>query len=176
MMGSYSKRYRLERDKAEHLSEQLRVLAEQDALTGLHNRRAMDRYITNLQQERQTFSLAILDLDHFKKLNDQWGHSYGDDVLCQFSKLLNKSALAHKGLAVRLGGEEFVLLVPHTLDAALLCLQKLTHQLEEAGLTHGPITFSAGIVEARPQEAQDVMLSRADKLLYAAKDAGRNRF
>lgn len=175
MMKSYSQRYRLERDKAESLAQQLRVLSEQDALTGLHNRRAMDRYISKYQQEHLTFSLGILDLDHFKKLNDQWGHSYGDEVLCQFSNLLNKIALKHKGLAVRLGGEEFVLLLPFSSNRALACYQELSDQLSETELTHGPVTFSAGLIETKPAEPQDFLLDRADSLLYAAKNAGRNR-
>jgi len=175
MMKSYSQRYRLERDKAESLAQQLRVLSEQDALTGLHNRRAMDRYIRNYQQESLVFSLGILDLDHFKKLNDQWGHSYGDEVLCQFSSLLNTIALEHKGLAVRLGGEEFVLLLPFGSEQALTCYQKLSDQLNEAELAHGSITFSAGLIAAKQAEPQDILLERADKLLYAAKHAGRNR-
>ena len=175
MMRSYSQRYRLERDKAESLAQQLRVLSEQDTLTGLHNRRAMDRYISNYQQENCTFSLGILDLDYFKKINDQWGHSYGDEVLCQFSNLLNKIALEYKGLAVRLGGEEFVLLLPFGSSRALACYQELSDQLSEAELNHGPVTFSAGLVEAKLKEPQDLLLSRADKLLYTAKKAGPNR-
>ncbi|OOV87794.1 GGDEF domain-containing protein [Oceanospirillum linum] len=104
MMGSYSRRYRLERDKAEHLAKRLRVLSEQDPLTGLYNRRAMDRYLDNLASTGSVFTLAMLDLDRFKKLNDLHGHSYGDEVLCLYSEELSRLAMDNNGIAVRLGG------------------------------------------------------------------------
>lgn len=175
MMGSYSRRYRLERDKAEHLAEQLQALSEQDALTGLHNRRAMDRYIQRLQVQGRAFSLAILDLDHFKKLNDRWGHSYGDEVLCHFSKQLQQLALDSQGLAVRLGGEEFVLIMAHPEARALSALESLRTGLQAEPMSHGPVRFSAGLVMRASDESQDALLKRADLLLYQAKDQGRDR-
>lgn len=175
MMGSYSRRYRLERDKAEHLADQLRILSEQDPLTGLHNRRAMDRYLDSLKGRGAVFSLAILDLDHFKKLNDRFGHSYGDEVLCYYSKELNRVALSNKGLAVRLGGEEFVLLLPMPEEKAVDQIHVLADKLRGNALEHGAVTFSAGVVERRDGESRDLLMQRADHLLYAAKDAGRNR-
>lgn len=175
MMGSYSRRYRLERDKAEHLADQLRILSEQDPLTGLHNRRAMDRYLDSLKGRGAVFSLAILDLDHFKKLNDRFGHSYGDEVLCFYSKELNRVALNNKGLAVRLGGEEFVLLLPMSEEQAVDQIQVLADALCENTLEHGAVTFSAGVVERHEGGSRDLLMQRADHLLYAAKDAGRNR-
>jgi len=175
MMGTYSRRYRLERDRAEHLADQLRILSEQDPLTGLHNRRAMDRYLDTLKERGAVFSLAILDLDHFKKLNDRFGHSYGDEVLCFYSKALNQVALNGKGLAVRLGGEEFVLLLPVTETEAVEQIQALSEKLQVSSLEHGVVTFSAGIVQYHDNESRDHLMKRADDLLYAAKNAGRNR-
>lgn len=175
MMGVYSKRYQLERDKAEHLAEQLRILSEQDPLTGLHNRRAMDRYLESLNHSGTVFSLAILDLDHFKKLNDRHGHSYGDEVLCLYAKQLNRVALACKGLAVRLGGEEFVLLMPMEEEAANELISELASRLKQLPLEHGEVTFSGGLAQRIDGESRDHLLARADQLLYAAKDAGRNR-
>ncbi|MDX1398260.1 MAG: GGDEF domain-containing protein, partial [Oceanospirillum sp.] len=144
-------------------------------LTGLHNRRAMDRYLESLNHSGTVFSLAILDLDHFKKLNDRHGHSYGDEVLCLYAKQLNRVALACKGLAVRLGGEEFVLLMPMEEEAANELISELASRLKQLPLEHGEVTFSGGLAQRIDGESRDHLLARADQLLYAAKDAGRNR-
>ncbi len=175
MMGSYSRRYRLERDKAERLAKQLRILSEQDPLTGLYNRRAMDHYLDNLTSAGKVFTLAMLDLDHFKKLNDKHGHSYGDEVLCLYSEELSRLARDNKGIAVRLGGEEFVLVLPMPEAEAADKVQTLSVCLQELSLKHGVVTFSAGVAECYKNEGRGHLLRRVDHLLYAAKEAGRDR-
>ncbi|WP_417595083.1 diguanylate cyclase domain-containing protein [Oceanospirillum sp.] len=175
MMRTYSRRYRLERDKAEYLADQLRNLSELDPLTGLHNRRGMDRYMDKLERSGALFTQTILDLDHFKALNDRYGHSYGDEVLCHFAKLLNHLALTNKGLAVRLGGEEFVLILPMSEAMTLSEIQKLALELQSTQPEKGGVTFSAGVAECVTGEEWEDLLARADQLMYAAKKAGRNR-
>ncbi|RDL44993.1 hypothetical protein DN730_05080 [Marinomonas piezotolerans] len=175
MMGSLSTRFKLERHKAERLAEKLRSLSEKDYLTGLYNRRILDKEYMAWTQQNQVFSLALLDLDHFKHQNDQWGHNYGDEILKSFSALLQETASRNKGLAIRQGGEEFVLLLPLSLDDTYRELKYLAESFRTTDLAHGPVTFSAGIAENTATDNQNDLLKRADKLMYQAKDAGRNR-
>ncbi|WP_067219184.1 GGDEF domain-containing protein [Marinomonas gallaica] len=175
MMESLSTRFKLERAKAETLAEQLRALSEKDALTGLFNRRMLEKEFLTWKGHQPIFSLALLDLDHFKYQNDQWGHSYGDEILKSFSALLQETAARNKGLAIRQGGEEFVLLLPLTLDDTYRELNYLAESFRTTDLEHGPVTFSAGIAENTATDNESDLLKRADKLMYQAKDAGRNR-
>lgn len=175
MMESLSTRFKLERTKVETLAEQLRALSEKDALTGLFNRRMLDKEFLTWKNHQPIFSLALLDLDHFKYQNDQWGHSYGDEILKCFSALLKTTAFQNDGVAIRLGGEEFVMLLPMSADAAQRVLTDLATAFANADLLHGNVTFSAGIAESTLSEYQDALLKHADTLMYQAKKAGRNR-
>jgi len=174
IMENHFNRFRLERKKAEYLTEQLRFLSEQDPLTSLYNRRGLDRYFDERIHSSPLLTMVILDLDHFKNLNDQWGHSYGDEVLCALSRLLKDRAIKDKGRAVRLGGEEFVLLLPVSRDRALTATKKVASRFSDMDFSHGSVTFSAGIAQAEPNETQSRLLKRADDLLYQAKQSGRN--
>ncbi|MCZ2721892.1 GGDEF domain-containing protein [Marinomonas sp. 15G1-11] len=173
IMENYFKRFQLEREKAEYLTEQLRFLSEQDPLTSLYNRRGLDRYFEEKANSHALFSMVILDLDNFKHLNDQRGHSYGDEVLCSLSGVLKDRAIKDKGIAVRLGGEEFVLLLPLNAEDAVESTKKVVAAFSREKLAHGFVTFSAGVAQAEPEESQESLLKRADALLYKAKKSGR---
>lgn len=174
MMESLSTRFKLERNKAEQLSKKLLNLSEKDSLTELYNRRILDKQYSLWKTQDQIFSLALLDLDHFKKQNDQWGHNYGDDILQTFSSLLKGVAIDNKGFAIRLGGEEFVLLLPLSADDSYQIVCQAADIFSKTPLIHGPVTFSAGIAQSTPNDNQGELLKRADNLMYQAKSKGRN--
>lgn len=174
MMESHSRRYKLERDKANTLSIQLQKLSEQDPLTGLNNRRVLEPYLSEWDNQGKTFSLALIDLDHFKSINDKWGHNHGDLVLCEFANTLRKIANLCGGHAIRLGGEEFVLLLPTNLTKSQEYLQQLASDFASVKLENGLTTFSAGIAQKQDKEEYQALLKRADDLMYEAKRAGRN--
>ena len=160
--------------------------ASHDALTGLANRRMFHAHLALCmrQAERQgdALYLAIFDLDHFKLYNDHYGHSAGDDVLCQFAQLLQQCALRPIDLAVRLGGEEFGLIVYGVPSAHITPhLQQVQTALTALNLPHcksptaGYVTVSLGATAITRTDTQDSAFQRADDLLYQAKRQGRNR-
>lgn len=165
-----------------HLEEQ-RQKALIDTLTGLPNRAAwnerLDLEIEQLQKNRSSLLLGILDLDHFKRINDGYGHLAGDKVLKIVATQLKKKLRGADFLA-RFGGEEFVLLLPHTQMAdGLALLERLRETVEQCPFHFKgepvTVTVSMGITLFRPSERSDLVLKRADQALYRAKDQGRNR-
>ncbi len=159
--------------------DELRLLATLDPLTGLRNRRAMEAEleiaVVRHHREGQLFGLAMLDLDHFKRINDQHGHEAGDNVLVDFAKLL----LQHSRKAdrcYRFGGEEFVLLLPIPSEQALAEIDySLRLRVEQELHANGdPVTVSIGAAVLRHGESWSDWLGRADAALYRAKDEGRN--
>ena len=156
-------------------------LAITDELTGLYNRRylmqmlAQQRALAN--RSRYGFVVCYLDLDHFKKVNDQYGHPFGDKVLKAFANLMS-NCLREVDLGARLGGEEFVLILADTnLDAAFGVCQRMADKWQKVRFSEAPelvLTLSAGIAEFKPPETIEHILERADKLLYDAKHKGRN--
>jgi diguanylate cyclase (GGDEF)-like protein/PAS domain S-box-containing protein len=161
---------------------QVREAAEHDPLTGLANRRYLDlmlaHNIENLNRSGQPFSLIMSDLDHFKQINDTWGHVIGDQVLAHFAAFLQNQCRPID-LVARFGGEEFVVLLPGlTLEIATQIAERLkncaaaaTHEcLGERGLT-----ASFGVTQATRGEPATQVLTRADAALYRAKSLGRNR-
>lgn len=166
----------------EHLEEQ-RQKALIDPLTGLPNRAAwserLDQEISHWQRHGNTLMLAMLDLDHFKRINDNYGHLAGDKVLKLIASVLRKR-LRSTDFIARFGGEEFVLLMPSTVPAAGMKLLELLRASIEACPFHFKgervtITISMGLTAFRPGEHSDFVLKRADQALYRAKNAGRNR-
>ncbi len=166
----------------EHLEEQ-RQKALVDPLTGLPNRAAwserLDHEVTQWQQHGNTLLLAMLDLDHFKRINDNYGHLAGDKVLKIIASVLCKR-LRGTDFIARFGGEEFVLLMPSTVPAAGLKLLESLRASIEACPFHFKgepvtITVSIGMTAFRQGEHGDQALKRADQALYRAKNAGRNR-
>ena len=166
----------------EHLEEQ-RQKALIDPLTGLPNRAAwserLDHEISEWQQHGNTLMLAMLDLDHFKRINDNYGHLAGDKVLKLIASVLRKR-LRGMDFIARFGGEEFVLLMPSTVPAAGMKLLEYLRASIEACPFHFKgervtITISMGLTAFKPGEHSDLVLKRADQALYRAKNAGRNR-
>ena len=166
----------------EHLEEQ-RQKALIDPLTGLPNRAAwserLDHEINLWQQHGNSLLLAMLDLDHFKRINDNYGHLAGDKVLKIIANVLRKR-LRGTDFIARFGGEEFVLLMPDTgPTAGAKLLEKLRASIEACPFHFKgepvTITISMGLTAFKPGEHSDLVLKRADQALYRAKHAGRNQ-
>ena len=160
-------------------------MAITDGLTGLHNRRYLERHLATLVQQAaaraRPLSALILDIDHFKTINDGYGHSAGDDVLREFSRRVRK-AVRGIDLACRLGGEEFVVAMPDT-DGALAVLvgerirQKIAGEAFQIGAAvEITVTVSVGVSSLlSSNDTPQALLKRADEALYRAKREGRNR-
>lgn len=162
---------------------QLQQLADTDALTGALNRRrfldvARDELDRMARYGREA-ALVLFDLDHFKAVNDTWGHAAGDDALRGFAAVVDAQRRISDAFG-RWGGEEFVALLPETsLDAAEAFANRVRTQLERTPLAARAaevrLTVSAGVTDLRVSDGIDAAIRRADQALYRAKDAGRNR-
>jgi diguanylate cyclase (GGDEF)-like protein len=168
-------------NQLESLQDQLRDQAERDWLTGLHNRRYLARELERLAQERRSLplSLAILDLDHFKSINDRFGHEAGDQVLIRVARLLC-DVLRASDTVVRSGGEEFVILMPSTDDgAATACCERIRAAIraEAWGTVAAGLDVSASVGVAGTEDPDDLeaLIRLADQRLYDAKRTGRDR-
>ncbi|MFG0722188.1 GGDEF domain-containing protein [Pseudomonas sp. GLN_6] len=159
--------------------DQLQQLAIHDPLTGARNRRAMNEELkiaaSTFRRHGNAYGVLIMDLDHFKRINDNYGHQAGDQVLVDFVELIKSSSRKEDRL-FRFGGEEFLLLLPNTERAGLLAAaqhlqQQITQHLRGPG---GAVTMSVGGAILRRDEHWEDMLQRADQRLYRAKSAGRN--
>lgn len=163
---------------------QLRHAARHDTLTGLLNRGTMEEALSaewlRYLRQRTPFSVAFVDIDHFKRINDSGGHAAGDRVLRQLAALLGRHARGTDRVA-RWGGEEFLLLMPSTDAAgARAALQRLQIELRDAQPSLppgcGPLTFSIGVATSLATDASvDALVARADAAMYEAKQTGRNR-
>ena len=157
----------------------LRYLAFHDPLTGAYNRRfffeTLSREIERAKRRRETFSLLLFDLDHFKTVNDRFGHTTGDRVLQEVVREIRKK-IRKMDILARLGGEEFVVLLPATpKEKAHRVAQAIRNATHTVGERLGfPLTVSIGITEHLPGESADALLSRVDTLMYKAKDLGRD--
>ena len=158
-------------------------LAQLDELTGTLNRRyimkSLDDEIARAQRGLGKFSVAMIDLDHFKKINDEFGHPIGDEVLRTFAITLfaNIRGIDQFG---RYGGEEFLLIMPNVSpDEACKVVDRLRNILAEldwSWISHGlRVTMSAGVFSAASDMPAEAILAKADAALYRAKDMGRNR-
>jgi diguanylate cyclase (GGDEF)-like protein len=140
--------------------------------------RSLNEEMARAQRVGVRCSVAIIDLDYFKRINDQFGHPVGDEVLCTFAITLAANVRAIDRLG-RYGGEEFLLILPDTAkDEALRTLDRLRSIVAELDWTTFSginVTMSAGVSEVRLQDSADDILGRADVALYRAKDAGRNQ-
>ena len=159
----------------------VRLQAMTDELTGLANRRALDlaiaQALVEAQQGLRPFAVAMVDVDHFKRINDDFGHSTGDAVLSEFADRLRGSVSA-TDLPFRYGGEEFSVLLPGVdLTGALVVAEHLRQQVARPASAEGmhPVTASLGVAAWQPGDTADTLLRRADQGLYQAKSRGRNR-
>ncbi|MDH5181064.1 MAG: GGDEF domain-containing protein [Gammaproteobacteria bacterium] len=176
-LGSNSQRLNDELD-------QVRVLSMTDDLTRLPNRRAFIRRledeISRSQRERTPLTLALLDLDHFKAINDRHGHNVGDEILQLFARDI-LSIFRHYDMVARYGGEEFAVLLPNTSrEGALRALTKVKHKAANTWYRNTVAnismpSFSAGVAVHQPGESAKQFIERADTALYRAKQGGRNR-
>ncbi len=166
-----------------HITAELRHFAERDPLTSVFNRRSfmmlLDKAVKQMQRMNSPLSLLVIDLDHFKRINDSWGHSSGDQALRHFVQLANEH-LRSDHVIGRVGGEEFVIFLPSTaLDAAATVAERLRALVEAQPVAgaKGPIalTVSIGVTLLAPGESQEDALQRADEAMYRAKAKGRNR-
>ena len=164
--------------------EELEKLAYIDSLTGLYNKRAVLRELgeqtKRAKRYRQELSLSMLDIDHFKKVNDRYGHIVGDDVLERVATLMRQN-IREADIAARYGGEEFIIILPNTdLNPALSVAERIRKSIEEAEMKDSQgkvfgITISEGVSSYKPGENEHSLISRADTALYRAKKKGRNR-
>ncbi len=173
----------LEREKAEllHAREQMRHFAEHDDLTSLWNHRIilqrLYREVDRSRRENSPLSVILTDLDHFKKINDTFGHRCGDRVLKEIGAILQRSVRSYDWVG-RYGGEEFLLILPgSTLASAQVRAEELRRAVENARILDGDqtirITASFGVVSGSPTD-YDSLIRIADAALYRAKDNGRN--
>ncbi len=164
----------------ENQRNRLEHLATVDPLTGVKNRRSMDQELevaaATAERNGLPYALVMLDLDHFKSINDEYGHSVGDNVLIEMVELLKQNTRRTDQL-FRFGGEEFVLLLPGVDGVSLKAVMHNLQQVMRKYLKHpgGPVTASFGVALLRHGETVESWLARADEALYQAKETGRDR-
>ncbi|MEL6947667.1 MAG: PleD family two-component system response regulator, partial [Pseudomonadota bacterium] len=173
-------------DQLRHSVQQTMEMAIKDPLTGLFNRRYFDTHMEALLDKAcassQPLSLMVLDIDHFKMVNDTYGHQAGDEVLKTFAERIQRNMRA-KNLVCRFGGEEFVIALPETdRDLAYVIADRMRREIAEApfvvlgGEQSISVTVSAGIASLQgPQDHAGDLVKRADEALYEAKRNGRNQ-
>ena len=170
--------------RARQEAERFREQARRDPLTGLRNRRFIDEQLPDLIDAGAPLTVAIVDVDHFKRVNDQLSHHVGDQVLVRVAKLLEAelAAVSPDGFVARMGGEEFLMVLPGAdvpeATVQLDGVRRAVRSFHWEQLTRGlPVTVSVGVAglcdTAAPTQAS--LLSTADKNLYVAKHAGRDR-
>ncbi|WP_341887881.1 GGDEF domain-containing protein [Variovorax sp. YR752] len=182
-MGALRARLKQQKDELAEALAQIRLLATQDELTGLFNRRHMTSLIRDAQARAQRsgepLSLVLMDLDHFKRINDGHGHHAGDAVLRGFAEA-GRTALRSTDVLARWGGEEFLLMLEGTApEQAAMVVERIRAQLARASFeTVAPglaVTFSAGLVAFAPDQTLEQVVEQADQAMYRAKTGGRNR-
>jgi diguanylate cyclase (GGDEF)-like protein len=172
------------------VEEKLHKLSNEDALTGVYNRRYFDTKlgdeINRAKRSNSPLCLALIDIDYFKQYNDFYGHQQGDKCLQAVVKVLQQSLQRSGDILARYGGEEFAIILPNMnqLEAKSLT-HKMQHALELANLEHQKssvknvsyITISAGIAKysSQSENTPEILIEHADNALYAAKSAGRNQ-
>lgn len=167
-------------DELEQKNRAMEELAVTDELTGLFNRHQLDiRLDAECERARrydQPLSLVMLDVDHFKKVNDTWGHQTGDQVLIAIAGLC-RSCIREPDNIFRWGGEEFLILAPHTdVGRAVIMAEKIRAAIAAQDLpVCGPVNASFGVAQWHPEENREVWFRQVDQALYRAKETGRNK-
>jgi len=157
-------------------------MASRDPLTGVQNRMAMDislaREIDLAQRQGLPLAILVIDVDHFKVFNDEFGHAFGDDVLVAVSQTI-ANTIRRSDLLFRFGGEEFVVLASHTADTgAMLLAERIRENIAALQTVRGRttrISVSIGVARLNEKEGAEDFFGRADQALYRAKNSGRNK-
>ena len=167
----------------ESLKEDLKKAAIIDPLTGCYNKKETEilaeKFLKNYLRYNTPFSILMLDIDHFKRVNDTYGHLAGDFVLKEVASTI-KNLARESDVCGRFGGEEFIILLPNTkLTGALKLAERIRNAIENKEFVFNnkkiPLTISIGITSASKQDSIFSLVERADNALYAAKEGGRNR-
>ena len=183
LISSWRQRLSTQRRELQQALDQVQQLATRDALTGLYNRRHMQEQLAyaaqRFQRYGERFTVALIDLDHFKRINDEHGHVVGDQALMAFASAASM-VLRDTDTLARWGGEEFLFLMPNTSpQKATIALDRVRDALASVTVSQvAPqlrLRFSAGLALCLGQEGTDATLERADQALYQAKSAGRHR-
>jgi len=167
----------------EMFSNQINLIdqMERDQLTHLLNRKTFNIYYQSMSQKvmpdnQPPMCLAVLDIDHFKRVNDTYGHLFGDEVLLHFSQLITRN-FRYNDIPFRFGGEEFVVLIDvGEADKARIALERFRQAIENYDFPGvGKVTVSIGFVECAPNKLPTTLIDQADQALYFAKENGRNQ-
>lgn len=177
ILGSFIERERRHRQREAQLFEESRT----DSLTGLLNRRSLEGPANQMlagASYGRPVSVLAMDLDHFKDLNDRYGHAFGDEVLKSVAAMI-RTHLGHHGLVARIGGEEFVAVLQADGNTARSAARALQLDMDQSGIAFGltpvRITISIGVATSEAEGTLDEAYLKADTALYAAKRLGRNR-
>jgi len=167
-------------EELEEANRKLSSLALTDALTGLWNRRAFDSRLETAviaaQRSKKPLALMLLDVDHFKRINDRFGHPCGDEVLRNVATILNRTKRADE-VACRFGGEEFTILMPDTDPQGAMALgERIRKAMHAFEWEKDPVTISMGIAVWSDGWSSDDLVDNADTALYRAKEGGRDRY
>ena len=156
-------------------TKQLEYLSERDPLTGAYNRRGFERIIKHFIAEQKSFCLCLIDVDHLKKVNDQFGHLIGDQVIVRLAQVL--TAATSPAHVARLGGDEFALWLEMPVQQALSTAEALRLQFAEIQWQESTLqpTVSLGMAQRQPNDSRESLLRQADTHLYRAKNSGRNK-
>jgi len=184
-IGFYSEKSRQEtfllRSELEEKNKELQNISFKDPLTGIYNRRylmeSLSNQISNYKRYSTPLSIMLIDVDHFKMINDELGHSIGDQTLIELALLLERKSRNGDTLA-RYGGEEFIVVLPNASKKnAYVCAERIRKSAENHPFTGipWPVTLSIGINEIRGDDDLNSLVDGADKNLYKAKNRGRNR-
>lgn len=167
-------------------NRKLDEVAHHDVLTQIMNRRGLDDMLERLwrdhQRRKSPLGVLIMDIDHFKAFNDNYGHIKGDECLRQVAQVLKNALKRPIDVIARYGGEEFVVLLPETdLIGATHVADRLINAINQANMTHAysacadHVTVSVGVAQSRENDSTQDMIKRADTALYKAKELGRNQ-
>lgn len=179
-IGKINKKLQSMQEELKKANEFLEYHATRDNLTKLYNRRRFNEFLeAEIERSRRykiPLSLAMFDIDHFKKINDTYGHTTGDIVLKELAKVVNETIRKYD-IVARWGGEEFVILVPNSkAEETALMAEKIREKIEKYAFTEaGVVTCSFGATEYKDGDSIDSLVTRADQALYKAKEQGRNR-